>query len=277
MRTFAAVFAVAACALTTGCSGSPGARPPLAPTVAPTAVGMRGTVSDTAHRSLAGALIEVLTGPHAGLTTRSGNRGEFSFAGTFDDTSTFGATLDGFAPAVVPLGPYCERCNPNRWAHFALVTLAATTDISGRYVMTIAAGPECVGLPEPARVRTYEVEMPRTADGGGTSTGYVWAKATGAELVAPWDGFQAGVSGTRAGFWYEILAERIAPDAYLFYNVSASATVGVGAPEHIEAAADGRITYCEGADGDFDACFHASSAARVSYCSGRHGVTMVRR
>lgn len=203
MRPFTVVLAVVMGALTSGCGREPSmAATPLSPSALPlpSGSGMRGTVSDTAHRYLPGALVEVLTGPNAGQTTLSNPAGEFAFAGTFDDTSTFGASLEGFAPAVVPLGPHCDRCNPNRWAHFALVTLAHSTDIAGPYTMTMSASPQCAGIPEDARVRTYQVTMPRTADASGVSTGYAWVTATGADVTTWSDGFQAGVSGDRASF-----------------------------------------------------------------------------
>lgn len=282
MRAFASVLAVVTCALTAGCGESSGAAAPLSPlspTAAPTGSGMRGTVSDTAHRTLAGALVEVLTGPHAGLTTRSDSRGQFSFAGTFDDTSTFQAALDGFAPAVVPLGPHCERCNPQRWAHFSLVTLAHSADIAGHYTMTIAASAQCANLPDQARLRTYQVTMPRTADASGASTGYAWVPITGADVGIWSDGFQAGVSGDRAGFWFETPVERIAPDTYVAYNMAASATV-TKQPAEIVAVADGRLTYCEvQPGGSFDDCFRVPAAVvKVINCdAGTHSVIFSRR
>lgn len=279
MRTFASVLALAG-ALTAGCGGeSARTAGPLSPTAAPTGPGMRGTVSDTAHRSLGGALVEVLTGPAAGLTTRSDARGQFAFAGTFDDTSTFRATLDGFAPAVVPLGAYCERCNPQRWAHFSLVTLARSADIAGRYTMTIEASAQCTSVPEHARRRIYQVTMPHTADASGVSTGYAWVTATGADVGIWSDGFQAGVSGDRAGFWFETLVERIAPDTYVAYNVAASATV-TAQPAEIVAVADGRVTYCEvSPGGNVDDCFRTPAAVvKVTNCSaGTHSVIFSRR
>ena len=48
------------------------------PSLTPT---MKDTVSDAAFRHLAGATIEILNGPSAGLTTTSDATGQWGFAG----------------------------------------------------------------------------------------------------------------------------------------------------------------------------------------------------
>ena len=50
----------------------------FSPPTAGSPVGMKGTVADGAFRSLAGARVEVLDGPQAGMTTTTDSRGEFS-------------------------------------------------------------------------------------------------------------------------------------------------------------------------------------------------------
>ena len=83
-----------------GCSGSspsapaPGSQPP------PGAFFIRGTVSDTAFRPLAGARVEVVDGRQAGLATTADAKGVFSLIGTFDDATRFRATKEGHATAI---------------------------------------------------------------------------------------------------------------------------------------------------------------------------------
>jgi hypothetical protein len=90
------------------------------PAIPSSAPYMRGTVSDTAFRSLAGVTIEILNGPSAGLTATSDSAGQWGFPGVFDDSTQFRATKDGYKPAIKPLGPFCAACNPNRWVNFVL-------------------------------------------------------------------------------------------------------------------------------------------------------------
>src|SRR5262245_21200655 len=188
----------------TACGGH-GETFPIAPSPTPAlpiAAYMAGTVSDTAFHQIAGATIEIVNGPSAGLRTTSDGSGYWAFPpGAFDDSTQFRATKDGYEPAVMPLGPFCAPCNPNRWVNFVLKVQVTPANIGGSYAMTIAAD-RCTTLPEQLRTRTYSVTLPSTTDNA-----YFAVFPTGAKFVQGWDEFDGGVSGNYVGFWFETLVE----------------------------------------------------------------------
>src|SRR5258706_460970 len=71
---------------------------------------MRGTVSDTAFRPLAGVKVEVVDGPQAGLSVTSGAAGGFSLTGIFDDATRFLATKERYVTATRTLQACCAAC-----------------------------------------------------------------------------------------------------------------------------------------------------------------------
>ena len=198
---------------------------------------MKGTVSDTAFRPVAGAAIEILNGPSAGFTTRSDAVGQWGFAGVFDDSTQFRATKEGYEPAIKPLGPFCAACNPNRWVNFQLKAHAAPVNVAGSYAMTITVDPACSNLPERVRTRTYAATLPSTVDESAGSSGanaYFSISPAGANFVPGWNQFEGGVSGNYVGFWFETLVEEIAPGNYLMIGMSAGGFVSSEHPATIE-------------------------------------------
>ena len=114
---------------------------------------LRGSVYDSAFRSLAGVKVEVVDGPSAGVSTMSNPDGSFSLAGTFDDTVAFRASREGYVTAT-----RTQQRNPTGsvWLSFTLSVLAAPVAIAGDYTLTLSAASACAGsLPEGARERTY--------------------------------------------------------------------------------------------------------------------------
>jgi len=75
----------------------------------PTQVGIliSGTVYDTSYHYMAGARIEVIDGPQAGMSTETDPWGEFALTGVFDLTTRFVATRDGHLPATSTLNLVC--------------------------------------------------------------------------------------------------------------------------------------------------------------------------
>ena len=120
---------------------------------------MRGTVSDTAFHRIAGAAIEIVSGPSAGFKTQSDSRGQWGFSGALDDSTQFRATKDGYESVIEPLGPFCAACNPNRWVNFVLASNATAANIAGAYDMAISAD-RCSNLPDSLRTRTYAITLP---------------------------------------------------------------------------------------------------------------------
>lgn len=265
-------LSVAAC-------GSHGATTPTAPVspspTLPSSALMRGSVSDTAFRYVAGATIEIVNGPSAGLTTMSDGRGEWAFPpGAFDDSTQFRATKDGYEPAIMPLGSFCAACNPNRWVNFVLKLQVAPASIAGSYTMTIT-GDRCTNLPEQVRTRTYAVTLPSTA-----ANAYFSISPTGANFVPGWNQVDGGLSGNYAALWFETLVEEVAPGNYLLIGMSAGGLVDPEHPATITMRADGRISYCtvDAASGAFDACLRGRTAGPVASCdSPQHTIVLTRR
>jgi hypothetical protein len=262
---------------TTAISPSSASVPPVASTAS-----MKGTVSDTAFRSIAGAAIEILNGPSAGLTTTSDARGQWGFAGVFDDSTRFRATKEGYEPAIKPLGPFCAACNPNRWVNFDLKARAAPVNVAGSYAMTITIDPACSNFPERLRTRTYDVTLPSTMDqsaGSSTANAYFSISPTGANFVPGWNQFEGGVSGNYLGFWFETLVEEIAPGNYLMIGMSAGGFVGSEHPTTITTQGDGRIDYCtvDPASGQLDDCFRGKAVTYAQCDSKQHALVMTPR
>jgi hypothetical protein len=243
---------------------------------------MKGTVSDTAFRSVAGAVIEIVNGPSAGLTTVSDARGEWGFVVALDDSTQFRATKEGYEPATKPIGPFCGTCNPNRWVNFELKTREMPANIAGSYAMTITVGRACANFPEQARTRTYAVTLPSMTD---ASTGSLAANAsfvispTGANFVSGWNQFWGGVSGNYIAFWFESLVEELAPGHYLIIGMSAGGLVGPEHPTTITTQGDGGITYCtvDAASGVFDDCLRGKAVVYAPCYSGPHALILTPR
>jgi len=261
----------------TACGGQGGTLPTAATSPGPTSSApfMKGTVSDTAFHNIDGATIEILNGPSAGLTTTSGGGGQWAFPpGAFDDSTQFRATKDGYDAAIMPLGPFCAACNPNRWVNFVLKAHVMPANIAGSYAMTITVDPACTNFPAQVKTRTYAVTVPATA-----TNAYFLLSPTGANFVPGWDVFDGGVSGSYVGFWFETLVEEVAPGNYLMIGMSAGGFVDPDHPATIVARGDGRISYCtvNPASGVFDGCLRGQPP-QVAHCdSTQHTLVLTPR
>jgi hypothetical protein len=211
-------------ALGLGLIGCEGSLPPLAPSpVQPPALHvtgdqLTGNVYDTARRPLADARIEVLDGPEAGLLTTSDSLGRFSLPGTFDDTTRFRASKDGYVAAIATRN-FCAQCNIHRWwINLVLDLVAAPVNIAGEYTLTIVASGACSALPADFRTRTYTASVVPAPGRPNTS-------------------FDVKVSGAQPG-----LVEQVAPNTYLAFGGWFGASVTDVST--IVAPLDAFIDYC---------------------------------
>jgi len=246
---------------------------PTAPTtVAPAAAGtiyVKGSVYDTVFRPLAGASVAVLDGPQSGLVTASDFRGEFAFAGIFDESTRFQASKSGYTLQVSKLSPLCERCNPPRWVNFALDVPAEPAVVSGTYDVTFAVDPTCGSFPTESRERTHTATIPANA------RGYFSVPVSGAFGAYPYIG--GGISGNNVAFYMEGFAEQLSPNSFLIYNLIASATIE-SSPQVIDAVATGSVGYCElpAPSGTGIECY--SQAAMYNVCQrDNHRLTFTKR
>src|SRR5580765_8531625 len=273
MRTFKGVVLLVISQGLIGCNGS---RPslPLAPSTvsqpmtqpAPATDGtmIAGTVADTAFRPLAGAIVEVVDGPQAGMTTTADVRGDFSFRGTFDDTTRFHATKEGYVAATGTLGPPCAPCNPHRWIHFYLEVLAAPVALTGDYALTFSAAFSCSGIPDEMRTRTYAAAIPPAPHSNGPANAYYTVTLSEATFAEGYNSFEMGVAGDYVGFWLEPVVERVGENAYLSFNGSASASVDASAVSTISTTFDGTIEYCvvKPDTGQYSDCYRGQALSR---------------
>ena len=129
-------------------------QPPAGPTS-----NMRGEVMDTTNTPIAGAQVQVLTGPRAGTVALTDENGQFVMPWTASDSATVRVSKDGFHPHQRPV--------PARVAglRFDLEAIDTPIIVAGYYDMTLTAANECTQLPGVARQRTHRSQV--YPDGGG--------------------------------------------------------------------------------------------------------------
>jgi hypothetical protein len=188
---------------------------------------IKGTVSDSGLRPLAGARVEFVDGPQAGLSTTTDSSGEFSLTGTVDDTSRFRASKEGHVTATATIQPNCDRCNPRRWVHFYLNVLAAPVAIAGDYTLTFIADTACANLPDELRTRRYAATIAPSALNW---PGYPAASDTSFKVTARGADFPDRLNGfylNVAGNYINVslgdhtdpgITERVAPHTYFAFG-----------------------------------------------------------
>ena len=249
---------------------------PTAPTTAaaPAVVGqmlIKGTVSDTVFRSLEGARIIVTNGPEAGKVAISDARGEFALIGAFDDSTRFEAIKAGFTAGIAQLQPFCERCNPQRWVHFALDVPAEPAAIAGTYDLTIAVDASCPSIATHLRQRQFTATIPAN------SRGYFPVQLSGAEF-----GYgsiiEGGVSGNYVSFYMEGFAERLSANAFMIFSFTSATTIE-SSPRIIDAVGGGDVMYCElpAASGDVLECYRTPAAINSVCRRENHHLILTRR
>lgn len=242
----------------------PSSVPQAGPQPAPQpGIQLAGTVSDAAWRPLAGARVEVVDGPQAGLSTTTNANGEYRLTGAFDETTHFRATKESHVAATWPLPAICDRCNPQWWIYFYLEALAPPASIAGDYTLTFVADGACAGLPEEVRTRTYQATVTLTSRPGDPANSRFDVTVTGGNLLERYNGFTIGVVGdyvkTDIGDWGHGapgLVEQIAPNTYLTLGGAIATTANdtsmiagsfVGAIERCELTSEWGSRYsCEG-------------------------------
>jgi hypothetical protein len=241
------------------------------------AILMRGTVSDTAFRPLPGATVEIINGPHAGMSTRASVNGEFSFTGQLDETTKFRATSDGHIESIRVLQPICASCSPPWWIHFTLDVPSASVDVAGNYTLTIEADSTCTTLPSEVRSRTFTATIPHPSIApvpGGNSV----VQVGGATVVAGWDAIGIGVSGDYVALWLEVLLEQPAPATFIAFTGQAAGIVGTSR-DAISLPFAGSIDYCASTSGtpQYMECRESQSSTRLGCTSTSHRLVLRRR
>jgi hypothetical protein len=272
-----------------GCGGSKSSPLPSAPSSVsrpvpqPTpplnnaGVVVKGTVVDTANRYLAGAIVEVVNGPQAGTSAIADATGQFSLAGTFNDTTLFRATKAGRVTATRPW----ERHSSGPYLLFSLAVLAPPASIAGDYNLTFVADPACAAaLPVELRTRTYAATIsPGQSANVPVNTGF-WIAVSGASFDSYYNWFSVGVAGDYLAFWLrdEHLVELLAADRYLELSGVATASVGTSGVSTISASFDGVFGHCERKSIDSVNRCNSGQAVLLSQCESKnHQLILTRR
>jgi hypothetical protein len=265
------VLAQGIAAVSCGSRGSAATTAPSAIVGLPVigAVQVRGSVYDTAYRTLAGARVEVVDGPQAGLSTTADSRGEFSLAGTFDDTTRFRATKDGYVTAT-------RTRSANSWITFELGVVAPSVEIAGDYTMTFVADGSCVTLPDELRTRGYATTIPVTANASPASASF---GITVRGAYKGWDVMGMGVSGDYVALWLETLVEQLTPDTFLSFGGLAAASLGTSGGSTVILRFDGVIDYCttKTPPGRYEDCYTGRAAEHRQCQSVNHQLIFTRR
>lgn len=273
-------------ALAAACGDGDFVAPPTGPGTGPStppppnAEFVRGMVFDTVSRPLGGTRVEVVDGPQAGSSAIASASGEFSLTGTFDDTTRFRATKDGYVTATGTLLPACATCNPGRWINFILELVIPSINMAGRYTLTFMADPACPTLPDEARMRTYSATITPSAVRPTTAFD---VDLSGSEFLEGYKAFGIGVAGDYVALWLGDfhgqpgVVERLTPDTYVALEGLAAITVGSDVPT-ISIPLDGTAAYCKQASamGSFYAC-SASGSDHIRCTSLNHRLILTRQ
>lgn len=202
----------------------PGSPPPVV-----TVPGLRGSVSDTAFRPVAGARVEIVDGPRAGESVTAGATGTFALAGPFSGTETVRATKAGYVSGTRAFSSSSGPYQDHHYIAFALNVVSAPANVAGDYTFTFIADSACTDLPSEARTRTYAATVTPEA----SSVYYPANTLFNVVLSGPaffdsaHSGFVIGVAGNDIGMWLgdPPVVERLDPNTYLAMGGEARATV----------------------------------------------------
>lgn len=258
----------------------PVSQPPSGPTV------LAGTVSDAAYRRLPGARVQVTNGVSAGLSTLTAANGEFRLSGDFDERTIIRATIDGHTAVSMPFPPECLQCNPHRWLHFTLESLAPHADLTGDWTLTIVADAACrSSFSDEERTRTYEAAIePRRP-----STSEYSVSVRPPAFLVPYFGpvsFMIGTAGDHtvvsigdAGHDGAGLYEETSPGTFLTINGELAVSVPESRPSTISGSFAGTLERCTLTMpwGFRYSCSEAGSTARARCQSRAHRLTLARR
>lgn len=226
-----------------------------------------GTVLSTAYRPVGSARVEVTSGPTTGLSTGADDNGRFQLSGSFDATSRFRATHEGYAEATGPLPLNCQICNLSVF----LESLEPPVDIAGTYSATFVADSTCSALPAEARTRSYHAVIAKS----GSRFEVV---LTGATFIGPYSRFLILVAGSDLKAFIGDqhgtpgIVEKIALNTFVTFDGVFAATVS--STESIAGAFAGAIDHC--VLGPSNSCEVGGAPARPSCDSIAHRLTLTR-
>jgi hypothetical protein len=262
---------------------------PTAPTPVPqpvqqsTTIFVNGFVYDSAFRTLAGAIVEVLDGPQAGLSATADATGRFTLTGNFDDSTRFRASKEGHVDSIGTLTPRCATCSGARYIYFIVGVLAQPVEIAGEYRLTFIADGTCTDLPSELRTRTYNATITPVSNSRNPPNTSFQVAISGAQFLKGYESFPIGVAGDLVAFELRgegpYLVEEVAPNTYIGFDGRAEASVGTSRVSTISASFQGWVDYCalKSPMGQYYECRAGLATARVECESKSHQLILTRR
>jgi hypothetical protein len=204
-------------------------------------------VMDTALRRVAGARVEIVTGPQAGTVLTTDADGLFTLTGPFRTDDVFRASAPGFVTATQGF----KTSSPNGvpWLLFYLAPETAPVNLAGDYTLTMVADDSCGDLPSELRSRTYAATVTPKPGPAGSSDTWFGVTVNGVSTFANLNGFEIGVAGNTLGFWLDgshdpTLVERLDTTTYAAYSGIGWVTVDPNRLSTISVAFEGWVEYC---------------------------------
>jgi len=262
--------------ITAGCGATP-SSPTGTPTNADRTVTIRGRVQDSVSRPIVDAIVTIVDGPRAGLSTPTNEDGRFAFVSftTPAELTALRVEKGGYTPS-----------NPRWHAPDDLTVLLQSVmrlDIQGQYAITFAAAPECAQLPSELRSRTFTADVSRIPDRPNfTST------LTGARFQSGYDTFSAIVASDAARFlvyswdafnWWgedQPIIERLPAGGYVTWMGTATTQV-VNSTSSMAATFDGSVSYCATPTEPTTTNYPPTCSAIVECKSDHHQLVLKRR
>ena len=213
---------------------------------------LRGFVLDTAFRPLAGARIEVVSGPSAGAAALADAAGEFSLTGAFAEDTQFRATMNGHEERTQTWNCSVASCpgptGARPWLGFYLSVLAPSVNLAGSYTLTFTADAACTDLPANVRARSYPVVVTaQSAPDRWTTPGFE-LEVTNTAVVGNMTGFPIGVAGNRVSFWLHgghdpVIVEDLGSNTYLAFSGTGNTVIESNGTSAIAAPFEGWIEH----------------------------------
>jgi hypothetical protein len=242
-----------------------------------------GFVSDSAYRPLAGATVEVVSGPQAGMSATADASGQFTITGDFDSSTNFRASIAGHRTATQPwtcaTGASCPAARP--YLAFYLAPLAAAVNIAGDYSLTFVADPACTDIPSELRIRTYGATISPDSRQNMPAESSFLLKVSGRSFLPNLDSFRIGVAGDYVALFLDgghdaPVVEQVTPDSYLAFSGNSAATVSAPSTSMVF---DGWIDYCPNSPTAYSNQYGCqSNTAKYVHCqSSNHQLILARR
>jgi len=248
-----------------------------------TGIWVNGNVYDGVFRPVAGAVVEVLDGPQAGLSATADASGQFTLRGNFDDTTRFRASKEGYVDSAGTLVPRCATCSGARYIYLVLGVPAPPVEIAGAYSLTLVADSTCTDLPSELRTRTYNATITPVSDSRVAPNTNFHATVSGAQFLKDLESFTIGVAGDLVAFdlrWEgPAVVEEVAPNTYIGFDGRADASVGTSRVSTLSASFQGSVDYCalKSPMGSYYDCQPGLASARAECESNNHQLILTRR